>query len=686
MVAGSPDAGASSAIPASTMSVLPALRAVLLGVASLALLRASGAEFDLHRVTPVRADQPIPMADFFRPSLLQRPKINSTGTHVAALISSGDDSYRLLAVDLANQKLESVGGLGAEDVYDFHWLTERRLMFALSSRKLYGLGYHAAELGQFNRPFTLIQFAAAQLISVPRDDRAKPLFWTRDMESSKDAGVVAIDSNNKSGVFRNLGAAAAYWGDVVDVREQNQRLTARTYPLPKTGMGAGYLADRDGKLAFAYTQQDGRFSLHRWVGGGWEACPLDLEQFEVVGVGEKPGELVVLDERVPGKPRALRFLDAVTGVPGDVLLEDPAYDFTGWLYRDPVSRAIVGAIYDRHGPNVVWFNDAYRALQKALNGMFPGQVVRLLGSDDAGRIFLVETFSDRQPATYHWVNLETKTGGLIKNSRPWIDPQRMQAMVPLKYKTRDGLTFDAYLTMPAGASKEQPPPLIVLPHGGPWVRDTWGFDGEVQYLASRGYAVLQPNYRGSTGYSWMYSDEDDWAFRKMHEDVTDCVRLIARSGHVDPKRVAIMGGSFGGYLALCGVTLEPELYRCAVTIAGVFDWGTMIKNSKYSQYDNPRYARLRRKLGDPKQETEKFEAISPLRHVAGIRVPVLVSHGKEDQVVEVGESRRLVRELEKHRIVHESHFVREEGHGMAHLKNKVDLYTRIDAFLERHLR
>src|SRR5690606_359801 len=185
--------------------------------------------------------------------------------------------------------------------------------------------------------------------------------------------------------------------------------------------------------------------------------------------------------------------------------------------------------------------------------------------------------SDRDPGAYQWVNLEKRQVGLIKQSRPWIDPERMRPMSTFTYKTRDGLKFDAYLTLPAGASKENPPPLIVLPHGGPWVRDSWGYDSQTQFLASRGYAVLQPNYRGSTGYSWMYPEDEEWAFEKMHEDVTDCVKLIARSGHVDAKRIAIMGGSFGGYLTLMGLSSEPDLYRCGITMAGVFDWAAMIR-------------------------------------------------------------------------------------------------------------
>lgn len=309
----------------------------------------------------------------------------------------------------------------------------------------------------------------------------------------------------------------------------------------------------------------------------------------------------------------------------------------------------------------------------------------IIDSNDAETLFLVVTYSDRHPPVYHWVDTAKKSAGLIKTSQPWIDPARMRPMQILRYKTRDGRQLDAYVTLPEGASKTKPAPLVVLPHGGPWVRDNWGYNGEVQFLASRGYIVLQPNYRGSTGYDWNFPLEDQWAFRKMHDDVTDATKMLIASGLADPSRVAIMGGSFGAYLALSGVAHEPSLYRCAVTIAGVFDWSTVLKSKKYDQFDNPTYGRLLRNLGDPETHREKFDEISPLRHVANIRVPVFVAHGKEDRVAEASESRRLVNELEKHRVPHEKLFVSGEGHGMGHLKNQIELYNRIESFLAKHL-
>ncbi|MFZ5496174.1 MAG: alpha/beta hydrolase family protein [Verrucomicrobiota bacterium] len=644
-------------------------------------------KIDLGRVTPVPADQPIPIQDFFRPRTLQEPTLNPSGTHIAALITVAEDRHQLLVHDLKTQKNEFVGGSGDKDIHQVTWLNDSRLLFNLSARKMYGLGLMAANVGELSDAYPLLQYYGTRLIAVPPKNRLRPLVWNSydALETRRDIGAAVVNTDIRSGKVVNLVAAGASYSDSRDARDNNERHIETSYPLPDRGLTTGYLADREGKLAFAFTALQGELALHRYADGKWVRCPVDLENIDVLGAGDEPGQLVVLGPRQEERPRALQLMDAATGRLGEVLLQDKAYDFNGWLYRDPADRTIIGAMFDRNGPRTVWFRDDYKALQKILDGFFPGLVVRIIGSNETQGIFLVATFSDRQPVIYNWVDLEKRTVGLFKNSAPWIDPARMQAMQVMKFKTRDGRQLDGYLTLPAGASRENPPPLVVLPHGGPWARDYWGFDPEAQFLASRGYAVLQPQYRGSTGINWLFPPEDEWDFRKMHDDVTDATKTMIKSGLIDPQRIAIMGGSFGGYLAIAGVVHEPELYRCAVTNAGVFDWAELVQEKKYFQFDSPVFGRMIRKLGDPKRDPEKFAAISPGREAGRIRVPVFVAGGKADQTVEIGQSRRLVATLQKNGVPHETLFFREEGHGTAHLDNTVELYGRIEAFLAKHL-
>ncbi len=656
---------------------------------------AAGDKRGLERITPVPPGEQIPVLDFFRPRLMQQPILNPSGTHVAAIVTAAEDKHALLVYELKTNKIETVGASGDRDLFAVNWLNDRRLVFELSAEKQYSVGLFAAEVGSIRHGYALLQYYGSHLISVPTKSRLRPLVWNRfdglNGDLQRDAGVAVVNTDLNTGSVVNLLAAATDMGDVMEVREHNDRHIVSSYPVPPGGFTAEYLTDKEGALEFCITVENGRVALQHLARDHWEPCHVNLDEIDVIDCGDEPGQLVVRGPRQEGKPRALQYMDGVSGKLGEVLIQDTAYDFYGTgisdgrLYRHPVHHHVIGALSTRNGPNAVWFNEEYRVLQKILNGFFPGLVVRILGSDEAQKLFLVATYSDRQPVIYNWVDLEKRAVGLIKNSAPWIDPKRMQPQSILKFKTRDGRQLDAYITLPAGTSQKNPPPLVVLPHGGPWARDSWGFDGEAQFLASRGYAVLQPNYRGSNGYSWMFPQQDNWDFVKMHDDVTDATKTVISSGFVDRERIAIMGTSFGGYLAVAGAVREPSLYRCAITIAGVFDWAQHIREKKFDRYESYVFGYFMRRLGDPQKEREKFDAISPGRHVDQIRIPVFVSGGKDDSTVNIAQSRALVSALEKYHVPHETYIVRDEGHGMQHLDKQVELYTRIEAFLAKNL-
>jgi dipeptidyl aminopeptidase/acylaminoacyl peptidase len=261
-------------------------------------------------------------------------------------------------------------------------------------------------------------------------------------------------------------------------------------------------------------------------------------------------------------------------------------------------------------------------------------------------------------------------------------------MAPVRtmtFKTRDGLKLDAYVTVPLNYDPAKPGSMVVLPHGGPWVRDKWGYDPESQFFASRGYIVFRPNYRGSIGYNPAISIQPRLEFRKMHEDVTDGVRALITAKIADPAHIAIVGGSFGGYLSICGATFEPDLYRCAVSIAGVFDWERVMKEDRGNEVNIYRAEWFKRDLGDPKVQREKFEAMSPFYSVSRIKIPVFIAHGEEDNNADTSQSRRLVKALKAAGVQNETFFIPNESHGFAEMKHRVELYSRIDAFLKKNL-
>jgi dienelactone hydrolase len=650
---------------------------------------------DLNRVDPVPADQPIPIQDFVRPRLMELPILNPSGTHLAALVASEEDNHRLLVYELNTKQIETLGLAGDSDINEVHWLGDRRLLFGISLRRRGQIGLYATNVGGLTSYYPLLQYVGAQLIAVPPADRVHPLVWllSKTMNAGQAGEAVSLDTDVRVGRTVDLLGVGMASADLEEIESNNQKHIAVRYPPLKGGVDAGFLADKNGRLAFGYLFQNNSYHLLRLEGENWVECPVNLEEIDVIGVGNSPGELVVRGPRKAGEPRPLQLMDATTGRLGQVLLADHIYDFNGALYRDPASHDMVGLVHRRNGPQSIWFTPGYRDLQKILDGFFPKVVVHLLGSDEAGKIFLVATESDRQPLIYYSVNLETRAVGLIKNSAPWLDPKRMQPTSVIKFKTRDGRQLDALITMPAGASKTNPPPLVVLAPER-YEHAFWQFDAEAQFFASRGYAVLKPNHRGSPGFGWMFPPEDGRATNKMADDVIDATQALARSGLIDRARIAVLGsggrGKFGGYLAVLATAHEPSLYRCAVAVCGVFDMGEIVRANRFYRESAPAYhpdvawSALER-LGDPAKERAKFEALSAVQQAGRIRAPLLIAYGEYAPGEEIGQAKKLESALGKNGVPCELEMFRNESFIISRLSNKVELYTRIEAFLARHL-
>jgi len=266
---------------------------------------------------------------------------------------------------------------------------------------------------------------------------------------------------------------------------------------------------------------------------------------------------------------------------------------------------------------------------------------------------------------------------------PWLDENELAPMKPIQYTSRDGMTIPGYLTLPVGAKHENLP-VVVNPHGGPWARDGWGFNPEVQFLANRGYAVLQMNFRGSTGYGkefWQASFKQ-WG-RTMQDDITDGVEWLKEQGIADPSRIGIYGGSYGGYATLAGVTFTPELYACGVDYVGVsniFTWMAAIP-----EYWKPYREMLYEMVGHPENDKELLESVSPFFHVDRIQVPMLVAQGANDPRVPKAESDQIVEQLRARGVEVEYMVKDNEGHGFANEENRFDFYRAMESFLGQHL-
>jgi acetyl esterase/lipase len=627
---------------------------------------------DPERMTPVPADQPIPVADLFRPPSFRSPAMNPAGTHFAALVTNGDKA-ELGVYNLATKSLDLLGGAENRDIYGFRWHGDRRLTFSLVRDKKWSQGLFTTEITKLSQVSPIQRFNAFIPIGSPRANPEHLITWM-------PGGIASLFGRGEL-VKIDLAQSSFYGAADDGIRAE----IIENYPTPEGRDVISYHADAAGELAFAITSNGGKRTLHRYENKMWKPCPVNLAKASFARAGEKPSEILVYIEKEKDKPESVYRMNALTGELGDLLYQDAKYDMSGvTFYRHPVSGQLLGMHYNRKGQYSTWFDSQYSEMQAVLDKSFPKAVVRILGSDNAEKEFLVEVSSDVRPKSFYRFSRDSGEMSVIAKSAPWIDPERMQPMQTLTYKARDGREIEGYVTLPAGASKQKPAPLIVLPHGGPWARDIWGWDPEVQFLASRGYAVFQPNYRGSVGYDWKFPAGDDWDFVKMHNDVTDGAKAMLKTGLIDRERIAIMGGSFGGYLALTGATGEGDFYRCAVTMAGVFDWEQIVKDARSNDLF-VHHEKLLRKLGDPKVDKEKFATISPINRVSQIKIPIFVAHGADDRIAAAEQSFALIAELEKHKISYEKLIKKGELHGFQKLQNRVEYYTAIEAFLAKHL-
>jgi dipeptidyl aminopeptidase/acylaminoacyl peptidase len=256
-------------------------------------------------------------------------------------------------------------------------------------------------------------------------------------------------------------------------------------------------------------------------------------------------------------------------------------------------------------------------------------------------------------------------------------------MEPVSFTSRDGLTIEGYLTLPPGSSGG-PMPMILNVHGGPWVRDGWGYDPEAQWFANRGYACLQVNYRGSTGYGkeFLNAGNKEWG-GTMHDDLVDAVRWAVESGVADPERVAIYGGSYGGYAALAGATFTPDLFRCAVDIVGPSSLITLINS--IPPYWKPLLATFHERVGNPDTEEDFLKSRSPLFFVDRIRIPMLIAQGSNDPRVKQAESEQIVAAMKEKGIDYEYLLFEDEGHGFVRPENRLKFYAAAERFLAKHL-
>ena len=379
---------------------------------------------------------------------------------------------------------------------------------------------------------------------------------------------------------------------------------------------------------------------------------------------------------------ALVMFDPKTQKELELIYENTDVDVSGLLISDK-KKKLVAVTYLTDKLHYHFFDEEVESIFQDLTKKIPGYELALSSVNRDENRFIIRTYSDKSLGSYFLYDVETSNLQKIADISPWIDEKYMADMEPISYNSQDGLTIHGYLTLPKGVEPKNLP-VVINPHGGPWYRDSWGYNAEVQFLANRGYAVLQMNFRGSTGYGRTFWEAGfkQWG-RKMQDDITDGVQWLIDQGIADLKRIGIYGGSYGGYATLAGITLTPDLYAAAVDYVGISNIFTFLE--AIPPYWEPLRQQFYEMIGDPSKDKELLESVSPLFLVNQIKTPLFIAQGANDPRVKKSESDQIVAALEKRGIKVQYMVKENEGHGFANEENRFDFYRAMEEFLSEHL-
>jgi len=452
---------------------------------------------------------------------------------------------------------------------------------------------------------------------------------------------------------------------------------------PGTGVPRIY-SDVHGRLNLSVGGVEDDFRGYFWDGEDWQASPADFSRIEILGKGNSSEQVLARRQTYRGEPSDVRVLDIRTGEWSEPMFSVPGYDFVGSFYRDPEAGRLVGVRFQQSHPRVLWFEEDYAALQSKLDELFPGRFALIVSADDQNNELVVRVEGDRAAPEYFHLNIAEPRLTPLTASRPWLDPQRMRPVNVLSFTTSEGQKLDAYLTLPARRADRGAPPLIVIPPSRYGEREVWGFDAVAQLWASRGYAVLRTNLRSSRGYRWQFPEHDLLAWEKQVDDLKQAVNHVVESGLVDPDRIALMGESSGGFLAMASLVQAPDFYRCAVVTGGIFEWDVVSHLFQGGDGSRTRdvFALLSSVNSDKAEEIQSEQLLAKLDTVTA---PVMIIYGGRDGPALRKQSQKLsraLRHLGKNRRIWT---MRQRSLSLTALEDQVERFQKMERFLAQYL-
>jgi dipeptidyl aminopeptidase/acylaminoacyl peptidase len=648
------------------------------------------ASLEAQTVTPAPT---LSVADFFRTPQSARPAISPSGRYVAFAMSRDKERVFLAVIDLEGPlQPRAVAALRDNDVGRIAWVNDDRLVF------------DSYEVGSGND----LRKLAPGLWSVNRDGsemrqliRADYVYGTRTGTRLTDERVldwnwslhrVVADGSNDV-IVRELRYSAT--GEPVG--SSLGRLNTKSARLESISEGApsrtfGWSVSLKGKPVAAVALREGRYELHgrRADDSGWErwdegdAVRSTAPQVLAIGPDD---ELFFVSGSSSGLHTLYRGMPREALSAAKPLLSLDGFDFNGELVQDIQTGRVLGAHFLSDAPGTAWFDEGMKAIQQAVDARLPNSANTLICSRcEAAPRILVRASSDQQPELYYVYHREKQQLTPLFASRPWLLSKKMAQRDVQRFKARDGLVIPAALTLPSGNPK-QPRPAVVLVHGGPASRSAiWTWSEIPQFLASRGYVVIEPDFRGSTGYGWNHYSAGwkQWGLA-MQDDVADAVQWAVSQGWVDPKRVCIAGASYGGYAALMGLVKHHDQYACAISWVGVTDIQLMYSIHWSDISHEARTHGMPVLIGDPVKDAAQLRDTSPVHQADKVRRPVLLAYGGDDQRVPIQHGTAFKDALARRNSQVEWVVYPREGHGWRELETNLDFWARVEKFLARHI-